>query len=317
MNPPASPSRDTGESGLRGGRESSSAVAYDFRRPIQLSREHSRILQVGFDSFARQATTLFTSSLRTVCSLSLLSVEQQNYGEYVEGLLAPTYMTIFKAEPLAGRGVLEMPVKAAMTCIDHILGGPGSVLQPLRSLSEIETTVMTRLVERLLAEMRYSLGNVLDFHPEIAGVEYSPLFAQLAGASDVMAVANFDLRIADRPYKVSICLPFSELLPYLVAAAAPAPVSDRERATRTRSAELLRAQFESVPVDLAVRLRTTRVSPDALGELAVGDVIRLSHPATAPLNVTTDDTVFAHATPGSKGQKLAALVVGTPKEDHR
>ena len=135
MNPPASTPSVAGDTGVRGGRESSKAVAYDFRRPIQLSREHSRILQVGFDSFARQATTLFTSSLRTVCTLSLLSVEQQNYGEYVEGLLAPTYMTIFTAEPLAGRCVLEMPVKAAMTCIDHILGGPGSVLQPLRSLS--------------------------------------------------------------------------------------------------------------------------------------------------------------------------------------
>ncbi|MET0838690.1 MAG: flagellar motor switch protein FliM [Marmoricola sp.] len=315
MNPPSSPSRTTGGSGLREGRERSEAVAYDFSRPIQLSREHSRILQVGLDGFARQATTLFTSSLRTVCSLSLLSVEQQNYGEYVEGLLAPTYMTIFTADPLSGRGVLEMPVKAAMTCIDHLLGGPGATLQPLRTRSEIESTVMTRLTERLLAEMRYSLGNVLDFDPKISGVEYSPLFAQLAAASDVMAVATFDLRIADRPHKLSVCLPFSELLPYLVSAAAPAPVSDRERATRVRSAELLRGQFESVPVDIAVRFRTTHVSPDSLGELAVGDVIRLSHPASAPLDVTTDDTVFAHATPGSKGPKLAALVVGAPKED--
>jgi flagellar motor switch protein FliM len=315
VNPPASTPRVTGRAGVRGGREPSAAVAYDFRRPIQLSREHSRILQVGFDGFARQATTLFTSSLRTVCSLNLVSVEQQNYGEYVEGLLAPTYMTIFTADPLSGRGVLEMPVKAAMTCIDHTLGGPGSLLQPLRNLSEIESTVMSRLTERLLAEMRYSLGNVLDFQPQLAGVEYSPLFAQLAAASDVMAIATFDLRIDDNLYKLTICLPFGELLPYLVAAAAPAPVSDRERATRARSAELLRAQFDSVPVDLAVRFRTTRVSPDSLGELAVGDVIRLSHPATAPLDVTTDDAVFAHATPGSKGPKLAALVVGAPKED--
>jgi flagellar motor switch protein FliM len=315
VNPPASTSRDTGRTGVREGRDPSKATAYDFRRPIQLSREHSRILQVGLDGFARQATTLFTSSLRTVCSLSLLSVEQQNYGEYVEGLLAPTYMTIFTAAPLSGRGVLEMPIKAAMTCIDHILGGPGSALQPLRNLSEIESAVMSRLMERLLAEMRYSLGSVLDFQPKISGVEYSPLFAQLAAASDVMAVATFDLRIDERPYKLSICLPFSELLPYLVAASAPAPVSDRERATRARSAELLRAQFETVPVDLSVRFRPTRVSPDSLGDLAVGDVIRLSHPATAPLDVTTDDAVFAHATPGSKGPKLAALVVGAPKED--
>ena len=62
------------------------AVAYDFRRPIQLSREHSRILQVGFDGFARQATTVFTSALRTVCQVSLLSVEQCNYAEYVDRL---------------------------------------------------------------------------------------------------------------------------------------------------------------------------------------------------------------------------------------
>jgi flagellar motor switch protein FliM len=273
------------------------------------------MLQLGFDTFARQATTLFTSSLRTVCTLSLISVEQQNYGEYVEGLLAPSYMTIFSAEPLSGRCVLEMPVKAAMTCIDHILGGPGTVMQPLRSLSEIESTVVTRLMERLLAEMRYSLGSVLDFHPEILGVEYSPLFAQLAAASDVMAVANFDLRINDALYKVTVCLPFSELLPYLVAAAAPAPVSERERATRARSADLLRAQFDAVPVDVTVRFRTTHVQPDSLGDLAVGDVIRLSHPSAAPLDVTIDDAVFAHATPGSKGPKLAALVVGTPKED--
>jgi flagellar motor switch protein FliM len=295
-------------------RAAAKPAPYDFRRPIQLSREHARILQVGFDGFARQATTVFTSALRTVCQVSLLSVEQCNYAEYVDSLLAPTYMTIFTAEPIPGRGVLEMPVRATMSCIDHILGGPGSTNQPLRNLSEIESSVIKGFTERLLAEMRYSLGNVLDFTPVMVGVEYSPLFAQLAGASDVVAVATFELRINDVPNRLTICLPFAGLLPHLVSAAAPAPVSERERAKRARSADLLRAQFESVPVDVAVRFRTTRVSPDSLGDLGVGDVIRLSHPAAAPLEVTTDDTAFAHATPGAKGPKLAALIVGAPKE---
>jgi flagellar motor switch protein FliM len=289
-------------------------VPYDFRRPIQLSREHSRILQVGFDGFARQSTTVFTSALRTVCQVSLLSVEQCNYAEYVDSLLAPTYMTIFTADPIPGRGVLEMPVKAVMSCIDHILGGPGSTNQPLRNLSEIESSVVKGFTERLLAEMRYSLSNVLDFEPAIVGVEYSPLFAQLAAASDVVAVATFELRINDAPSRMTVCLPFAGLLPHLVAAAAPAPVSERERAKRAASADLLRTQFESVPVDVTIRFRTTRVSPDSLGDLGVGDVIRLSHPAAAPLEVTADDTTFAHATPGAKGPKLAALIVGTPKE---
>ena len=70
-------------------------VAYDFRKPIQLSREHARILQLGLDGFARQATTVFTSALRTVCSVQLLSINQESYSEYVDSLQAPTYMTKF------------------------------------------------------------------------------------------------------------------------------------------------------------------------------------------------------------------------------
>jgi flagellar motor switch protein FliM len=201
-----------------------------------------------------------------------------------------------------------------MSCIDHILGGPGSNNQPLRNLSDIETIVVQGFIERLLNEMRYSLGNIVELEPAIVGVEYSPMFAQLAAASDVVAVATFDLRINDHPNRLTICLPFAGLLPHLVKAAAPAPVSERERTQRDRSGDLLRAQFESVPVDVTVRFRPTLVSPDALSDLQPGDVLRLSHPAGAPLSVTVDDATFAHATPGTQGPRLAALVVGAPQE---
>ena len=77
-------------------------MPYDFRRPIQLSREHSRILQLGFDGFARQATTVFTSSLRTVCGVSLATIEQRSYAEYVDSLDASTYLTLFAADPEPG-----------------------------------------------------------------------------------------------------------------------------------------------------------------------------------------------------------------------
>ena len=291
--------------------DGSRATAYDFRRPIQLSREHARILQVAFNGFARQATTVFTSTLRTVCSVSLLSVEQQIYTEYVESLLAPTYMTVFTAAPLPGKGLLEMPVQAAMRCVDHILGGPGATVQPLRNLSEIESNVVGGFIQRLLAEMRYSLGSVLELDPQVVGVEYSPMFVQLAGATDVVAVATFDLRINDTSSRMTVCLPFAELLPHLAAAAAPAPVSDRERTLREESGRLMRRQFESVPVDISIRFRSTTISPDSLTGLAVGDIVRLSHPSAAPLEVRADDTTFAFATAGSKRTRLAALIVGT------
>lgn len=292
-------------------------VPYDFRRPIQLSREHSRTLQLGLDGFARQATTVFTSSLRTVCSVSLASVEQRSYAEYIESLGSATYMTIFSADPMPGSGILELPLAATMMCVDHMLGGPGGAAQPQRPLSEIESVVIRGLTERLLGEMRYSLEGVVGLEPRIVGVEYSPQFAQAAAASDVMVVVTFDLRVDDVDHRLTFCLPFSGLHPFLVAASAPVPVSERERAHRAEAAALLQQQFRDVPVEVRVQLRGTRLSPDQISGLAVGDVIRLSHPAAAPLDVAVDDVVFAHATAGIHGKRLAAQVVAVPQKENR
>jgi flagellar motor switch protein FliM len=289
-------------------------VAYDFRRPIQLSREHSRTLQLGLDGFARQVTTVFTSSLRTVCQVSLGTIEQHSYAEYVDSLDASTYLTMFSAEPIPGLGVLEIPLAATMSCVDHMLGGPGHGDQPERPLTEIESGVIGGLIERLLGEMRYSLDAIVSLEPVVTGIEYSPQFAQVAGAADVMVVAVFDLRIDEREHRMTLCLPFSGLLPHLTSAAAPAPASDRERVKRAEAAQLLHASFETVPLDVAVRFRATQLGPDALSALQPGDVLRLNHPASAPLDVTVDDTTFAHATAGAQGQRLAALIVGTRKE---
>ncbi|MBS42795.1 MAG: flagellar motor switch protein FliM [Nocardioides sp.] len=286
-------------------------VPYDFRRPIQLSREHQRILQLGFDGFTRQATTVFTSALRSVCSVGLRTIDQRSYAEYVDSLAPMTYLTLFSTEPMQGRGMLDIPLDAVMSCVDHMLGGPGSAHQPKRPLTEIESGIISSLVARLLREMRYSIASIVAIDPEITGVEYSPQFAQVAGASDVMVVIEMELRIDEVAYPMSICLPFSGLHPHLAAAAAPAPVSNRERALRAEATELLRDNLQDVPVEVSVRFRNTRVDPVTLTSLVPGDVLRLRHPASAPLDVTFEDEAFAHATAGTQGQRLAALVVAT------
>lgn len=306
----------TGSAGGRARRRNRAveAVAYDFRRPIQLSREHSRILQLNFDGFARQATTVFTSLLRTICEVTLVSIDQRAYAEYVDSLDAETYLTLFSVDPMPGLGVLDIPLHATMMCLDHMLGGPGSHQQPQRPLTEIETKVVGGLVERLLAEMRYSLADLVPLEPEVTGHEYSPQFAQVASASDVMVVITLELLIGADTHPMSVCMPFTGLLPFLVKAAAPTPLSEREQAQRLRAGALLEQQFEDVPMDVAIRCRPTLLDPETLSALQVGDVVRLAHPAAAPLDVTVDGATFAHATAGTHGSRVAALIVGTPKE---
>lgn len=304
-----------GARGRRRARNGAEPTAYDFRRPIQLSREHTRLLQESLDGFARQTATVFTSALRAVCTAQLLGVAQTTYGEHVDSLDDMTYAIKVRAEPLAGLALLDLPLPLVMGALELMLGGPGNERQPLRPLTEIEGAVVHGIVTRLLGELAYSLASIVETSPTLVGIEYNPQLAQAAAPGDVVGVATFELVMKDRPYRVSLCLPFAALHPHLVRAAAPAPVSERERLQRSRAAELVDRRFKDVPVDATVRFAPTRLDPATLSNLAVGDVVRLAHRASEPLSVVIGEATFAHATAGTHGARLAALVVGTTKEN--
>ena len=299
----------------RGARSTGVVSAYDFRRPVTLSREKSRLLHIAFETFARQTTTVLTSALRSVCQVELVSVEQVAYSEYVETLDALTYMTVFSMDPVQQRAVLETPLAVTMACIDHLLGGPGTGEQPQRPLTDLESAVVARLYERMVAEVRYAFSSLVTLEPSVTTVEYSPQLAQVASASDVMVVARLQLRMGEAEHFLSVCMSFAGLLPYLNVAAAAETVNDRDRLLREEASQRLAAGLQDIPVEVSVRFRATSADPVELARLTVGDVVRLQHPAQAPLDVTAADVVFAHATPGSQGRRLAALVVAPSNQE--
>jgi flagellar motor switch protein FliM len=282
---------------------------------VKLSRENSRMLQIAFETFARQASTVMTSALRSVCQFTLISGEQVTYTEYIQTLPDPSYLTVFTLDPIQQPAVLHMPLAATMACVDHLLGGPGTEGQPERPLTDLESAVVGGLFERLVNEVRYAFASLVTVTPEIVGVEYSPQLAQVAAAADTMVVARMILQQGDAEHDVSLCFPYKALLPALTASASDV-VSDRERAKREEASARLAAGFQDVPVEVGVRFRATTADPVDLAGLAVGDVVRLRHPAEAPLDVSAADVVFAHATPGSHGQRLACLIVASPAQSH-
>ena len=57
------------------------APVYDFRRPTTLAREHARILELAFETFARQWGTQLTAKIRVMCQVGFVSVQMQAYDD--------------------------------------------------------------------------------------------------------------------------------------------------------------------------------------------------------------------------------------------
>ncbi|WP_432484554.1 flagellar motor switch protein FliM [Kineococcus esterisolvens] len=291
-------------------------VPYDFRRPTKLSRQHARVLEITYETFCRQWATLLSSTLRTSVQVELDQVQQYSYDEYAATLATPSIMTVFDPEPLVGAGVLHLDTPLMLSCIERMLGGTGARDQPQRVLTDIEAVLCRGLVERTLAELAASLTSIVDLKPHLTSIEQNPQFAQAAAATDVMIVASFHLQVEQSGGTATLALPLDPLSAALSAAELRV-ASPEELRIRRLMRDRLDDHLEHIPVDVSVRLNAAHLRPDEILALVPGDVLRLPHAAEAPLEVVASDTVVASAVAGSRGSRLACLIVPTPEESSR
>jgi flagellar motor switch protein FliM len=286
---------------------------YDFRRPTKLSRDHTRALQMSYETFARRLTTQLTSGLRQVCQINLVAIEQQTYEEYIGGLSQTTILAVLNIDPLPGTAILEFAVPTALACIDYLLGGPGGE-QPTRPLTEIETPLLRSLIEQMLAVLRYAMETTVGIEPTVSTIEYNPQFVQAASSTDTVVVGSFEMRIGNQVCLATLCIPFASILPRLQAGRDRRPSTAGEQQALAQTAHRLRSALGGAPVSVSVRFDAIQLTPEQIVSLAPGDVVTLKHRVTAPLSVEAGGTTFAHALAGRAGTRLAGLVVGTPRE---
>src|SRR3954453_3347712 len=248
-----------------------SVAPYDFRRPTKLSREHVRMLQIAYGTYARRLTTLLTSGLRQVCQVTLADISQQSYEEYVTGIENQTVMVPFTAAPLAGTGVLQFSLPVALAAVDYMLGGPGGEQLP-RTLTDIETTLVRGLLEQMASALRYSLEPIVPITPELGAIEYNPQFVQAAGATDAVIVAELDMTLGTESCRPTICLALAPPLPLLVAQR-PRISDANEAESHAATAQRVRERLGEVPLEVAVQFQALTVSPDRILSLRPGDVL--------------------------------------------
>ncbi|QNE15611.1 flagellar motor switch protein FliM [Pseudarthrobacter sp. NBSH8] len=276
---------------------------YDFRRPTTLPRQHSRILEVAFETFARQWGTQLTAKVRIKSSAILEQLSMKSYDEYVASLPAVTAMVLCRIEGCESRLVLQFPGTASLSWVSRMLGGATDTVVPERKFTQIEHALIRRMVEDSLEDLRYSLGALLAAPLAMDVVQYNSQFAHAAAPGELMIVAVFSVKVGELRSTATLAIPADVLLPGLGAVNPTVPVAD--------AGALVRAQVSQVPVEVAVQLASTPVTPAQILGLAVGDVLALPHRENNPFDVTINGTRLATAAPARSGSRAAAVIVTT------
>jgi flagellar motor switch protein FliM len=281
-----------------------SVELYDFRRPTTLARDHARVLELAFETFARQWGTQITARVRALCTITCDQVLMLTYDEYAASLPSKTAMVLCTIAALDAKSVIQLPTVTGLTWVNHMLGGNGSQLIPSeRNFTPIELALMRQMMTEALEDLRYSFGPLLVNDFAVEGIQYNSQFAQAAAPADLMIVATFSIRIERNTTTSTLAIPAAALMPQL-GEANPMRIT-------TNSAEYLQAQLAAVPVDVALRLTPARVLPSRILSLMVGDVLPIPHPKHRPLDLAVGGQSLARAAVGANGSRLACIVIDT------
>lgn len=257
-------------------------AAYNFRRPDRVSREQIHSLHYLHDRFARSAGTSLSTYLRAVLEISLVTVEQRTYEEFVSKLADPTAFYALAVPPFAELGALEIHPNVAFAMIDRMLGGGGQGMAMPRALTEIEQHVVDSVVKLLLDGLTETWKPVVELAFGIRGRETRPQLLKVAAPNEVIIMLAFDVRLNDTRGTIHLCLP-EALVEATSSQVAQAWQRHRRELTADEGAWLTRS-LERVPVSLIPEIVTHLPAAD-IAAMAVGDVLALGVPADQPVDL--------------------------------
>lgn len=294
-----------------GRKKKGEAKAFNFKRPNKFNRDHFRAFQIVHETFARQLTTVLSTTLRAVSSVSLVSVEECSYGEFIEGARNPSFMAILQISPLPGASLWYLPMELAMAVIERLLGGSGKGPFPERPLTDIESILMRDLTDRCLREMTYSYESMFEVHAKTMQLESNPQFAQVSAPSDMVLLVNFEVKVGDTVATAQLCLPYASLQAQLENLTGGHLFKDRPSSDPIAIAAALRNRAFEVPLDVSVLFDTVAMTGSEILELVVGDVLPLHHHIDAPLTVKAHGVPHLLAKPGRQGKRLACQIIAS------
>jgi flagellar motor switch protein FliM len=275
-----------------------------------VSYERLPMLEIIFDRLVR----LTTSSLRQFTSdnveVSLDRITSVRFGDYLNSIPLPAILAVFKAEQWDNYGLITVDSNLIYSVIDVLLGGrraPSSVRIEGRPYTSIESSIIRRMVELILADAEQAFAPVSPVRFSVDRLETNPRFAVISRNANAAILVKLRIDMEDRGGSVELLLPYATIEPirdvllqmFMGEKFGRDPIWEGHLATEIGQAEIA---VDAVLYEAKLPLRR-------MMNLDVGDTLDLDLGSDALVTVRCGDVVLTEGRMGRVGDHVAVRVV--------
>lgn len=274
-----------------------------------VSYERLPMLEVIFDRMVR----VLSSSLRNMASdpveISIEKISSLRFGDYMNSISLPAMLSVFRADPWDGLGLMVIDAAMIYSVVDVLLGGGKSNTQMRiegRPYTTIECTLVEKLVERILDDLSTCFTPICQVTFRQERTEVNPRFAAISPFPNAAIVVKLRLEMDERGGCFEIVLPYSTLEPIreLLLQQFMGERSGRDNIWETHLEEELRET--EIVLDAVLGEQTMRLSE--LLSLKVGSQIMFSLTADDPVELRCGGVPLFRAKTGNRRNRVAVQI---------
>ncbi len=261
------------------------ATVYDFRRPDRIPKDQVRAVHLVHDFLSRNLAASLGAYLRSYVTVSLVSVEQLAFGEFLGYLPTPTCIAHVGVKPMEGNAVLEINPSLVLPMLDIVLGGDGKhSADQAKELTDIEQSVMETIFRIVLNDLRDAWSTTRDLSFAVEDTETQPQLMQILSPNEAVVAIGFEITVDNARGMMNFGVP--SVMVKMMGQKLEQQWSVKKQPGDTRPTRRMESLLRDIPVPVESRVSGGNLTVREVLDLAPNDILSLGTPITRPTEVS-------------------------------
>ena len=279
---------------------------YDFRTANKFSKDQMRTLHFIHETLANRLSTYLSGTLRAVCEVEVISIEEQSFSEFSNSMPSPVIVAIVNMPPLQSSLLLEISPAISYELFSRLLGGSGQYHDTDKMFTEIELSIMELTVRDMLAFLSEAWEKICRVNASLDRIETSAQYSQIVSANEPIAIITMNVQIGDTSDIINLCIPHMAIQP--VEKQLVRQTWYNEVGKSDANKELLGKGLSNIYLQLYAVFNDTDATVKDVLNTQVGDVIRINHKINNQITVKVEHIPKFKGFVGMHGSNYAVRV---------
>jgi flagellar motor switch protein FliM len=279
-----------------------------------VSYERLPMLEIVFDRLVRLMTTSLRNFTSDNVEVSLDNITSIRFGDYLNSISLPAILAVVHADELGNYGLFTVDSNLIYSIVDVLLGGRrGTAAMRIegRPYTTIERTLVQRMVEVILGDLRQAFEPVTPVTFTLDRLETNPRFAAISRPANAAILVKLRVDMEDRGGRIELMLPYATLEPIrkLLLQQFMGEKFGRDSIWESH----LATELWSTRIEIDAILDEQRLPLSRIMNLEVGQTIMLGATPDSPIELRCGSVPLLKGRMGRIGNSVAVRVEGVVK----